>query len=57
MNEHIYAMLAKLHDKSEKNIEKQLQPMSVKITYLSYKHRDNIQNEVLNITSEHLSSE
>ena len=31
--------------------------MSVKITYLSSKHSDNIQNEVLTITYEHPSYE
>ena len=32
MNKHIVDMLAKLHDKYDKKIEKQLQPRSVQIT-------------------------
>ena len=50
-------MLAKLHDKSDKKIEKQLQPISVQITDISSKKSENIQNEVLNITTENPSSE
>ena len=37
MNDNIAAILAKLHDKSDKKTEKQLQPMSVQITELSSK--------------------
>ena len=50
-------MLAKLNDKFDKKIEKQIQPMSVQITKLSSKQHENIQNEVLTITSEHPYSE
>ena len=57
MNEHIAAMIKKLNDTFDKKIEKQLQPISVQITYISSKQSENIQNEVLNITSEHPSSE
>ena len=57
MNEHIAAMLEKLHDKSDKKIEKHLQPILVRITDISSKQGENIQNEVLTITSEHLYSE
>ena len=57
MNEHIATMITKLHDKSEKKIEKELQPMSVQITEISSKQSENIQNEVLTITYDHLSSE
>ena len=57
MNEHIAAILEKLHDKSDKKIKKQLQPISVQITELSSKQSESIQNEVLTITSENLSYE
>ena len=56
-NEQISAMLTKIHDKYDKKIEKQLQPMSVQIIYISSKQSENIKNEVLTITSEHPSSE
>ena len=57
MNEHIAAMLEELHDKSDKKIEKQIQPMSVQIKDISSRQSENIQNEVLIITSDHPSSE
>ena len=57
MNEHIAAIISKLHDKSDKKNEEQLQPMSVQITDISSKQSENIQNEVLTITSEHPYSE
>ena len=44
MKKHISAIIAKLHDKSNKKIEKNLQPMSFQITDLSYKQNENIQN-------------
>ena len=50
-------MLAKIHDKSDKKIEKQLQPMLFQITDFSSKQSEKIRNEVLIITPEHLSSE
>ena len=50
-------MLAKLHDKFDKKIDKKLQPISVQITEISSKQIENIQNEGLTITSEHSSSE
>ena len=50
-------MLAKIHDKSDKKVEKQLQPMSFQTTDLSSKQSENIQDEVLTITSEHPSYE
>ena len=53
MNNNIADMIAKLHDKYDKKIEKQIQPMSVQIMELSFKQSENIQNEVLTITSEH----
>ena len=53
MNDNIAAMLEKLHDKSDKKTEKQLQPMSLQIIELSSKQSEKIQNEVLTITSEH----
>ena len=42
INEHIAAMLTKLHDKYDKNIEKQLQPMSIQIIELSSKQSEKI---------------
>ena len=42
INEHIAAMLTKLHDKYDKKIEKQLQPMSIQIIELSSKQSENI---------------
>ena len=57
MNEHIEATLEKLHDKSDKKAEKQLQTMSLQITDLPFKISENIQSEVLNINSKHPSSE
>ena len=56
MNDNINATFAKLNDKYEKKIETQLQPMSVKTTDISSKKSKNVQNEVLNITSDHPSS-
>ena len=53
MNDNISAMLQKLHGRSGNKIEKQLHPMSVQITELSSKQSENIQKEVLTITSEH----
>ena len=50
-------MLAKLHDKSDKKIEKQIQLMLVQITELLSRQSENIQNEVLTITSENPYSE
>ena len=53
VNEHIAAMIAKINDKSDKKIEKQLQLMSFQIADISSKYSENIQYEVLTITSEH----
>ena len=44
MNEHIATMLAKLHDKSDNKTEKKVQTMPLKITDLSSKQGENIQN-------------
>ena len=57
MNKHIYTMLEKLKDKSDKKTGKKLQPIPVQITYLSSKKSENIQNEVLTYTSENPYSE
>ena len=57
MNENIATMMEKLNDKYEKKIEKQIQPMLVQITDISFKQSKNIQNEVLTRTSENSSSE
>ena len=56
-NENISTLLAKLHDKSDKKIEKQLKPISVQITEFSSKHSDNIQNSVVSNNYKHPSSE
>ena len=57
MKNNIADMLAKLNDKSNKKIEKHIHPMSVQIKEISSKHNENIQNEMLAITSEHTYSE
>ena len=44
-NEHISAIIEKLNDKSDKEIEKKPQPMSVQIKELLSKQGENIQNE------------
>ena len=54
-NEHISAIIEKLNDKSDKEIEKKPQPMSVQIREISSKQSKKIQNEVITITSEHSS--
>ena len=46
-------MLAKINDKSDNNIEKQIHPISVQITELSSKQSENIQNEELTVTFGH----
>ena len=56
MNEPIAAMIEKPHDNHDRT-KKQLQTMSVHIIEISSKQSENIQNEVLTITSEHPSSE
>ena len=57
INEQISAIIAKLHDKSNNKIEKQIHPMLVQITQISSKQIENIQKEVLTNTFEHPSSE
>ena len=53
MNDNISAMLTNIHYKSDKEIGKNPQTMSVQNTEFSSKQSENIQNEVLTITSEH----
>ena len=57
INEEISVMIKKLRDKSDKKTEEQLQPISVKITEISSKHSENIQNKTLTLNSEDPSSE
>ena len=57
MNEHIAAMLEKLHDKPDKKIKNSYIPCQSKSQRFNPNTARKFKNEELNITSEHPSSE